>query len=117
MGLLLSGINPHVNTLTLQMYMVVSHIMAKYTRGSFTSFVKNRIFTPLRMSSSTYSVNTAVGSGKFTQTWSSNGRRIPTWITEDSVELAAGPGGVISSAVDMVRPWEFIAHAMLTGQS
>jgi len=84
------------------MYMIVARIIAKYTAGSYASFVQDRIFTPLRMTSSTFSINKAASSGRLTQTWASIGRRIPLSFAEDSVDLLAGAGGVISTAEDMV---------------
>ncbi|KAI0063204.1 beta-lactamase/transpeptidase-like protein [Artomyces pyxidatus] len=70
-------------------------------RRNYIKFVTDRIFTPLNMSSTTFSFNAANASGKATQTFTASGRRIPWWITDSEVELVAGPGGVISSVVDM----------------
>ncbi|KAI0063208.1 beta-lactamase/transpeptidase-like protein [Artomyces pyxidatus] len=86
-----------------QMYMIGAEIIRTFT-GSFTEFVEERIFKPLNMTDTTYSPDVAHASGKATQTWTSFGRRIPWWLSEDwQVELAAGPGGVISSAVDLEK--------------
>ena len=90
----------------IQMYMVGSHIIDKYT-GSYEKFVEDRIFKPLGMSS-TYSPNVAAATGRATQTWSVNGRRIPWWFKEEDAELSAGPGGVIASAEDLVCPFFYI---------
>ena len=49
------------------------------------------------------SVDTALQSGCLTGTWTYFGRSIPPWIEEGFVDLAAGPGGVISSVEELVR--------------
>ncbi|KIJ64017.1 hypothetical protein HYDPIDRAFT_91246 [Hydnomerulius pinastri MD-312] len=85
------------------MFMVGAHIIATYSDQPYTSFVEERIFSPLGMTSSTFSPNKAEASGKFTQGWTKDGRRLPEWFTEDMALLKAGPGGVISSAVDMSK--------------
>lgn len=89
------------NTFNIQMYMIASRIITMYT-GSYTSFVKERIFAPLNMTSTTFSPNEAAKSGKLTQSWIQEGRRIPQYITEETAEIHAGPGGIITSALDMV---------------
>ncbi|KAI9567885.1 beta-lactamase/transpeptidase-like protein [Boletus coccyginus] len=85
------------------MYMVADHVIATYAGQSYTSFVEDRIFAPLGMTSSTFSPTKAEASGKFTQGWTKEGRRVPEWLNEHTAFLMAGPGGVISSAVDMVK--------------
>jgi CubicO group peptidase (beta-lactamase class C family) len=82
--------------------MISAHIISHYA-GSYTSFVKDRIFNPLNMTSTTFYPSEAVQSGEMTQAWTKNGRRIPQWFTDDVVELMCGPGGVISNGDDIVR--------------
>jgi len=89
------------------MYMLSSYIISHYT-GSYTSFVKDRIFTPLNMISTTFSPSEAVRSGEMTHAWTDNGRRIPQWFTDEQIDLIAGPGGIISSGEDMVRGAFFV---------
>ena len=85
------------------MYIVAAHVIATYSGQSYTSFVEERIFTPLGMTSSTYSPTKAEASGKLTAGWTKEGRRVPARFTEDmALAIIAGPGGVISNAVDMV---------------
>ncbi|KIJ11027.1 hypothetical protein PAXINDRAFT_177403 [Paxillus involutus ATCC 200175] len=85
------------------MFMVGAHIITTYTDQPYTSFVEERIFSPLGMTSSTFSPNKAEASGKFTRGWAKDGRRIPEWFTEDTAFLKAGPGGIISTAIDMSK--------------
>ena len=66
------------------------------------SFVEERVFAPLGMTSSTFSPAKAEASRKFTQGWTKQGRRVPECFDEQMALLGAGPGGVISNAVDMV---------------
>ncbi|KAH7929367.1 beta-lactamase/transpeptidase-like protein [Leucogyrophana mollusca] len=86
-----------------QMFMVGAHIITKYSAKPYTTFVSERIFSPLDMSSTTFSPGKAERSGKLTQGWTRLGRRLPEWFNEEIAELKAGPGGVISSAVDMSK--------------
>jgi CubicO group peptidase (beta-lactamase class C family) len=85
------------------MYITAAHIISTYA-SSFTTFAKARIFDPLNMTSTTYSLSEAVSSGQISQAWTSigNGRRIPHWFDDELNQLVAGAGGIISSATDMV---------------
>jgi CubicO group peptidase (beta-lactamase class C family) len=85
------------------MYMVGAYVVTKLSGMRFEEFVNNRIFKPLGMSSSTYSIDAAIQTGKFTGTWTSFGRLIPPWIEDEFADLIAGPAGVISSVEDLVR--------------
>jgi CubicO group peptidase (beta-lactamase class C family) len=85
------------------MYAVGAYVVSTLTSIRFADFVNNRIFKPLGMTSSTYSIDAALRTGRFTNTWTSFGRLIPPWIEEDFVDLVAGPAGVISSAEDLAR--------------
>lgn len=89
------------------MFTTVAHIIETYSAQTYTSFVEDRIFTPLGMSSSTFSPAKAEKTGRFTQGWTSNGRLLPECFTEEMAILMAGAGGVISSAVDMVNVFAF----------
>lgn len=83
------------------MFTTAAHIIETYSAQTYTSFVEDRIFTPLGMSSSTFSPAKAGNTGRFTQGWTSTGRLLPECFTEEMATLMAGAGGVISSAVDM----------------
>ncbi|KAI9509853.1 beta-lactamase/transpeptidase-like protein [Russula earlei] len=87
-----------------QMYMVGSYIVSTLSGMRYPDFVGSRIFTPLGMSSSTFSIDAAVQTGRFTETWTSFGRLIPPWLHEEFVDLMAGAVGVISSVEDL-SPW------------
>jgi hypothetical protein len=93
-----------------QMYMVGAYIVSTLSGMRFVDFVDHRIFKPLGMNSSTYSTDAAIRSGRFTNTWTSFGRLIPPWIGEESVDLMAGPGGVISSVEELVRHAVGVRH-------
>lgn len=82
------------------MYAIGAHIVAKYSNSSLPDFVKNRIFIPLDMSSSTYYYNQV--KDQFTHTFTPEGRRIPYWLPDETIPLIGGAGGVISNAIDMV---------------
>jgi CubicO group peptidase (beta-lactamase class C family) len=85
------------------MYMVGAYVVSTLTGMRFTDFVNNRIFKPLGMSSSTYSIDKALQTGRFTETWTSFGRLIPPWIQEEYVDLVAGTAGIISCVEDLAR--------------
>ena len=67
----------------------------------YPDFVDSRIFKPLGMTYSTYSIKAALQTGRITNKWASFGRLIPPWMEEEFVDLVAGPGGVISSVEDL----------------
>lgn len=92
-----------LRALNIQMFILTVHIISHYTGQPYTSFVKDRIFTPLNMTSTTYTPSEAIRLGEVTQSWTKSGRRIPEWFNDGQVELNAGPGGVISNAEDLVR--------------
>jgi CubicO group peptidase (beta-lactamase class C family) len=85
------------------MYVVGAYIVSTLTGMRYPDFVNSRIFKPLGMTSSTYSIDAALHTGRFTNTWTSFGRLIPPWIEENYVDITAGPGGVISSVEDLAR--------------
>jgi CubicO group peptidase (beta-lactamase class C family) len=83
------------------MYMVGANVVSTLAGIRFVDFVESRIFNPLGMGSSTYSIDEAPD-GQISDSWSF-GWLIPPWIEEEFVDLVAGLGGVISSAEDLVR--------------
>ena len=85
------------------MYTVGAYVVSTLTGIRYADFVNYRIFKPLGMSSSTYSIDGALRTGRFSNTWTSFGRLIPPWIEEEYTDLVAGPAGVISSVEDLAR--------------
>ena len=83
--------------------MVGAYVVSTLTGMRFTDFVNYRIFKPLGMSSSTYSIDEALQTGRFTDTWTSFGRLIPPWIEEEYVDLVAGTAGIVSNVEDLAR--------------
>ncbi len=96
------------------MYMVGAYIVSTLTGMRYPDFVNSRIFKPLGMNSSTYSIQAALQTGRFTDTWTSFGRLIPPWIEEEYVDLVAGSDGVISSVKDLVRHSCLSLHTIST---
>jgi CubicO group peptidase (beta-lactamase class C family) len=92
------------------MYMVGAEVVSTLSGMRLGDFVSNRIFKPLGMNSSTYSIDAATQTGKFSETWTSFGRLIPPWIEDEFEDLIAGPGGVISNVEELVRHvmWESV---------
>ena len=82
--------------------MVAAHVIATYAGQSYTSFVEKHLFAVLGMALLTFSLAKAEASGKFTQGWTTDGRRVPECLTEEMAFVIAGPGGIISNAIDMV---------------
>lgn len=80
-------------------------------------FVKERIFDPLNMTSTTFLESEASRDDKLTQTWTLGNRRIPFWFPDKYADLNSGPGGIISSVVDMVNLfylfYALIAHVRI----
>ena len=85
------------------MYTVGSYIVSTLSGMRYPDFVNSRIFKPLGMTSSTYDINAALNTGRYTNIWTPFGRLIPPWIEEGYVDLAAGPGGVHSTVEDLAR--------------
>ncbi|KAI0070056.1 beta-lactamase/transpeptidase-like protein [Panus rudis PR-1116 ss-1] len=99
-----------------QMYVVGAYIVGKYAGQPYPAFVKSRIFSPLNMTSSTFSGTEAAATGNLSHAFvvpydpSGNGtngtpkRRIPFWFSDEDEEgLLAGAGGIVSNAIDMTK--------------
>nr|VWO96016.1 Alcohol dehydrogenase 1 [Ganoderma boninense] len=86
-----------------QFYILGAYLIEHYANTTLAEFVSERIFTPLGMSSSTYIPSVAAASGKLTQSWHRNGRRIPFWFDEQIASFNGGAGGVISSVTDLAK--------------
>jgi CubicO group peptidase (beta-lactamase class C family) len=83
--------------------MVAQELVQRYSKQSFTDFVSARIFKPLNMSSTTYSLAFFNESGRGSEAWASFGRRIPHWLTDGDQGLIAGAGGIMSTTKDLVQ--------------
>jgi CubicO group peptidase (beta-lactamase class C family) len=82
--------------------MVGAHFISTYSGMSYTEFVKARIWDPLGMLSTTFNASQAIQVGLLTQSWTSSGRRIPFWFSDEAIALLAGPAGIISNVPDLV---------------
>ena len=85
------------------MYIFSTEIISTYSGKTYQEFVKERIFDPLNMTSTSFSVQEANSTGHLSQSWTYFQRRIPN-ILEDptAANLVAGAGGILSNVVDMV---------------
>jgi hypothetical protein len=83
--------------------MLTQVIIERYATQSFAAFVSARIFAPLNMTATTYSVSAGEAAGTAAHAFTKAGRRIPTWLTDAEIGLNAGPGGVVSSTHDLAR--------------
>ena len=97
------------------MYVVGAHIISTYSGKPFTQFVRERIFKPLKMTSTTYSGKEAKLTGNFSHAFTlheSNIRRIPFPFEDENIsEFIAGAGGIISNTGDMVSSHDFPARS------
>lgn len=85
------------------MFILGSHIVETYAKTLYTTFVKERIFVPLNMSSSTYFTTEVSEDDHISEAFTQGRRRIPYWFGDlDAATLIAGAGGIISNTVDMV---------------
>ncbi|KAJ3550437.1 hypothetical protein NM688_g5077 [Phlebia brevispora] len=87
-----------------QMYMLGVHIVETYSGTAYFSFIKERIFNPLNMTSTTYYMDSAIKSGNMSHAFTANYRRIPYHLADwYTARLLGGAGSLISSAVDMTK--------------
>ncbi len=94
------------------MYILTSHLISVYSGKPYIDFVKERIFTPLNMTTTTFSESEALQTGLLAHSFNAVGRRLPFWFPDTVKVLNAGAGGVISSAHDLV--WPFVTeHSVL----
>jgi CubicO group peptidase (beta-lactamase class C family) len=91
----------------LQFYMLTHEIVARYSGQSFYNFVAGRIFAPVSMPASTYLSSVGEAAGTAVHSFTRQGRRIPTWITEADMAIA-GAAGVFSSTRDLSQWMTFL---------
>jgi CubicO group peptidase (beta-lactamase class C family) len=87
--------------------MMTSEIVARYSGQPFAEFVSARIFSPVSMTASTYSSSAGETATTAIHSFTRQGRRIPTWITEADAAIA-GAAGVFSSTRDLSRWMTFL---------
>lgn len=86
------------------MYILASHLVSVLSNSTFSSFLRDRIFAPLNMTSSTIDPNEA--SHRVTHVWADTSpvnRRVPELFTPSEASLITGAGAIISSAEDMAK--------------
>ena len=86
------------------MYVVGAYLIDMYSGMKFADFVQARIFKPLKMTSSTFNPAVALDSGRFSASWTPEGRLMPRWyVGGDRAEVMGGAGGIVTSAEDFTR--------------
>jgi CubicO group peptidase (beta-lactamase class C family) len=83
--------------------MVAQQLIERFTSMSHENFVAERIFNPLNMTSSTFSLEYAAATGELSESYNPHGRRIPHWLDKNDMPVIAGAGGILSSAVDLLK--------------
>ncbi|KAI0087674.1 beta-lactamase/transpeptidase-like protein [Irpex rosettiformis] len=86
-----------------QMYILAAHVISTLSKTPYTKFVQERIWDPLNMTYTTFNSSKASQKGLLTQSWTTSGRRIPYWFSEEAVPLVAGPMGIISNVIDLSK--------------
>lgn len=107
-------------------YWVLAQIIPRLTNYTYIDFVKTHILDPLSMSASTYNHTLAESTGRRAQSYVREGKDgqkcrlawsereeldrscygypfASSWFTKGDGTFIAGPGGLVSSANDMVR--------------
>ncbi|OJT11117.1 hypothetical protein TRAPUB_12401 [Trametes pubescens] len=107
-----------------QMYGLGAYIIEKYANTSYPAFATERLFKPLKMSSTTFWPSEAHASGKLTHSWMHTGRRIPFWHTDDvnwvavllnkGVDPASGEAIIPRSVYDAVTTAQSIMYGYPT---
>lgn len=82
------------------MFSLGAYIISKYSGRSFPHFVQERLFSPLGMRGSTYYYSQV--KDQCSDCFTVEGREIPYWISDETIPIVGGAGGVISNVVDMV---------------
>lgn len=93
--------------------MTSHHIISKHAGMGFASFVEERLFNVLNMTSTTYSPLKAEESGHLSHSWTSDGRRIPFYNLNNVHQSQIGIDRAVSNAVDMVRIYFNKAHILV----
>jgi CubicO group peptidase (beta-lactamase class C family) len=103
LNVIISFTKPCSDFSLFQQYMVAQHLVELFTGMTLEDFVGERIFRPLNMTSSTFSLEYAAATGNLSESHSPFGRRIPHWLDREDMPVIAGVGGILSSAVDLLK--------------
>jgi hypothetical protein len=103
LNVIISFTKPCFDFSSFQQYMVAQHLVELFTGMTLEDFVGERIFRPLNMTSSTFSLEYAAATGNLSESYSPFGRRIPHWLDREDMPVIAGVGGILSSAVDLLK--------------
>jgi hypothetical protein len=103
LNVIISFTKPCFDFSSFQQYMVAQHLVELFTGMTLEDFVGERIFRPLNMTSSTFSLEYAAATGNLSESYSPFGRRIPHWLDREDMPVIAGAGGILSSAVDLLK--------------
>lgn len=98
------------------MYAVASLIVERVSSTKFQTFVKNNLLTPLGMNSTVLEYNSPTFNNSVSTGWASVARNVSdgegwsktrweavSFYFDGLGDALVGPGGVVSSATDMVR--------------
>jgi len=91
------------------MFNIVGNLVTQVSKTPFKQFVNANLFNAIGMNATSYDYKSAIAAGTFAEgIWrtgeslTSPGKIVATW--PDSIDAAAGAGGVISTAKDAVCP-------------
>ncbi|KAM0751935.1 beta-lactamase/transpeptidase-like protein [Meredithblackwellia eburnea MCA 4105] len=98
-----------------QMFITAAYLVSHLSNQSFTSYVTERIFTPLNMTSTSFRPSTSNPnlSGSFFTMMNGSTLEMPygfDYFGQD-LEIVSGAGGVVSNARDLVKWVKFLAKA------
>lgn len=83
--------------------MLAQVLIEHFSNQTLPEFITQRIFKPLNMSSTSYSLSAALASGRASQAFDTAHRRIPLGLPDIDQALIAGPAGILSTAPDVLK--------------
>jgi CubicO group peptidase (beta-lactamase class C family) len=83
--------------------MLAQVLIERFSNQTLPEFIGERIFKPLNMTSTSYSLSAALASGRASQAFDAAYRRIPLGLPDIDQALIAGAGGILSTAPDMLK--------------
>lgn len=95
------------------MFITAAYLIKKITSTPFTTFIRDNIFTPLNMTSTTYhpiTDHSPTLSDSFVTLSNGTSIQIPYGFDfdEEGIEVASGAGGIVSSSRDMLKWLKFL---------